>query len=100
VDTKLFARIGAVVFVAIAITMTAIELTRGPAPVREKAAATKRMTPSDPLLVELQRCQALGTAGGSDSNCLRAWAENRRRFLAPGARPMAPIADGAAPQGN
>ena len=38
---------------------------------------------------ELFRCQALGQGGASDPDCLRAWAENRRRFLAPGARPEA-----------
>jgi len=30
-------------------------------------------------------------AAAGDSACLRAWAENRRRFLAPGARPEAAI---------
>ena len=71
VDSKLLARIGAIVFVAIAITMTAIEMSRPPEP-----------------------------AGASDPDCLRAWAENRRRFLAPGARPAARIADAATPQEN
>src|SRR3546814_5378591 len=44
-------------------------------------------TPTDPLRDELIRCQALGEAGPRDPACLRAWAENRNRFLAPGARP-------------
>jgi conjugative transfer region protein TrbK len=34
VDSKLLARIGAVIFVAIAITMTAIEMSRAPEPPR------------------------------------------------------------------
>ena len=99
-DSKLLARIGAIVFVAIAITMTAIELARAPEPMREAAASVAEVASSEPLLIELRRCQSLGQAGASDPACLRAWAENRRRFLAPGARPAARIADGATPQEN
>ena len=97
-DSKLFARIGAIAFVAIAITMTAIEMARAPEPMREAAAPVAETPATDPLLIELRRCQSLGQAGASDPACLRAWAENRRRFLAPGARPAARIADGATPQ--
>ena len=57
-------------------------------------------TATDPLLIELRRCQSIGAAGASDSDCLRAWAENRRRFLAPGARPAARIAEDASAQEN
>ena len=99
-DSKLLARIGAIVFVAIAITMTAIELARAPEPMREAAAPVAETPATDPLLIELRRCQSLGASGASDPDCLRAWAENRRRFLAPGARPAARIADGATPQEN
>lgn len=100
-DSKLLARIGALVFVAVAITMTAIEMSRAPEPVREEPAAVANTSAlTDPLLIELRRCQSLGQAGASDADCLRAWAENRRRFLAPGARPAALIADGATPQEN
>jgi conjugative transfer region protein TrbK len=98
-DTKLLARIGAIIFVAIAITMTAIELSRDPDTGRDAARAERPApAPADPLLAEMQRCQMLGQAGASDPNCLRAWAENRRRFLSPGARPAARISDGAAPE--
>jgi len=101
VDTKLLARLGAIVFVAIAITMTAIEMARAPEPPREEPPAIADISAStDPLLIELRRCQSLGQGGASDPDCLRAWAENRRRFLAPGARPAARIADGAIPQEN
>lgn len=100
VDSKLLARIGAIVFVAIAITMTAIEMSRPPEPAREAPAAIAETPATDPLLIELRRCQSLGQAGASDPDCLRAWAENRRRFLAPGARPAARIADGATLQEN
>jgi conjugative transfer region protein TrbK len=100
-DTKLLARIGAVIFIAIAITMTAIEVNRPPDPAREEpSAVADHAATIDPLLIELRRCQSLGVAGASDSDCLRAWAENRRRFLAPGARPAARIVDGATPPEN
>ena len=49
----------------------------------------------DPLRTELIRCQRLGDAGPRDAACLRAWAENRERFLAPGARPKERLPDAA-----
>jgi conjugative transfer region protein TrbK len=100
-DIKLLARIGAVIFIAIAITMTAIEASRGPAANTDSVRADPSAVASgDPLLIELRRCQELGAAGASDRDCLHAWAENRRRFLAPGARPAARVADGVAAQEN
>ncbi|MBC3941117.1 putative entry exclusion protein TrbK-alt [Sphingomonas albertensis] len=100
-DTKLLARIGAVIFVAVAITMTAIELSRDPEAGRDETRVARPAAASaDPLMAELQRCQMLGQAGATDPNCLRAWGENRRRFLSSGARPAARIADGAAPATN
>ena len=44
---------------------------------------------TDPLSIEFARCLALGEAGARDDACLRAWANNRRRFLTPGERPSA-----------
>ncbi|WP_380878909.1 hypothetical protein ACFB49_19270 [Sphingomonas sp. DBB INV C78] len=100
-DTKLLARIGAIIFIAIAITMTAIEMSRSPDPGRDEPATVADTSATvDPLLIELRRCQSLGQAGASDSACLRAWTENRRRFLAPGARPAARIAEDASAQEN
>ena len=88
-DSKLLARIGAVAFVAVAITATVIELTRKeerPEAVLPRPAQTGA---ADPLRDELFRCQSLGEAGQRDPACLRAWAESRRRFLTPGtARPQ------------
>ena len=80
-EPKLLARIGAIVFVAIAITMTAIEMSRAPEPVREEPSLVVESAGTDPLLAELRRCQALGAAGAEDRACLAAWAENRRRFF-------------------
>ena len=91
ISAKTWARIGAIAFVAFAILVSALSLRHGRsgsvAPsitvARESGAVT------DPLVGELFRCQALGQGAESDAGCLRAWAENRRRFLAPGARPEA-----------
>lgn len=99
-DTKLLARIGAVIFIAIAITMTAIEISRAPEPARAESAAIAETSATDPLLIELRRCQSIGAAGASDPDCLRAWGENRRRFLTPGARPAARIADDTSAKEN
>ena len=88
-DSKLLARIGAVAFVAVAITATVIELTRKEE--RPEAAMPRpaQTGAADPLREELFRCQSLGEAGPRDPACLRAWAESRRRFLSPGtARPQ------------
>lgn len=86
-DGKTLARVGAIVFVAVAVTATAIEMTRKEEPAQSWA-STRPPPPSDPLREALIRCQALGEAGPTDPDCQRAWAENRNRFLAPGARPM------------
>lgn len=88
-DGKLLARIGAIAFVAIAITATAIELAREEERDAKPSAAPAVAGATDPYRAELIRCQRLGEAGPRDAACLRAWAESRERFLAPGARPMA-----------
>ena len=81
-DSKLLARIAAIIFIAVSLTMTAIELTRTPKPGRgELGSAAVDPVAVDPLRAELSRCQRLGQAGASDSACLVAWDENRRRFL-------------------
>ncbi|RVO59192.1 putative entry exclusion protein TrbK-alt [Sinorhizobium meliloti] len=88
-DGKLLARIGAIAFVAIAITATAIELTREEKDDARPSAAPAVAAAADPHRAELIRCQRLGEAGPRDAACLRAWAESRERFLALGGRPMA-----------
>ena len=80
-DGKMLARLGAVVFVAIAITATAIEMTR-----KEEALApttTRQLQPPtpDPLRAGQRRCQQLGEAATRDPECLSIWAESRDRFL-------------------
>ena len=79
-EGKVLARIAAIVFVAIAIAATVIEMTRKEAPV--PASTAPALQPSaDPLRATLRRCQQLGEAAASDVDCLAAWAESRDRFL-------------------
>jgi conjugative transfer region protein TrbK len=91
-DGKVLARIGAVVFVAIAITATVIDMTRQEEPLRPSTPPALQ-PPTDPLRATLRRCQQLGEAASNQADCLAAWAQSRDRFLG---RPMTP----AAPQGN
>jgi len=86
-DVKMLVRLGAIVFVAMAVTATAIGMTR-----KQEAPIYQTFAPGsadgiDPLGAEIIRCAGIGEAGPRDLACLRAWAENRRRFLAPEPRP-------------
>jgi conjugative transfer region protein TrbK len=90
VDSKTLARIGAIAFVAVAITATVIELSRKEERPEEALPRPAQTGAADRLRDELFRCQSLGEAGPRDPACLRAWAESRRRFLTPGTtRPQA-----------
>ena len=84
-DGKVLARLAAVVIVAVAITAAAIHLARedAPAPSSPPPSATTEAQRTDPLRATLQRCRELGEAATRDIDCLAAWDENRRRFLAP-----------------
>ncbi|PZU45636.1 MAG: conjugal transfer protein TrbK [Sphingomonas sp.] len=79
-DGKMLARLGAVVFVAIAVTATAIDMARKDEP-SAPPPAPPLQPPTDPLREALRRCQQLGEAAGNDTDCLAAWAESRDRFL-------------------
>ena len=79
-DGKMLVRLGAVVFVAIASTLTAIDMTRKDEPSASRPASALQ-PPADPLRETLRRCQQLGEAAASDTDCLAAWAESRDRFL-------------------
>ncbi|MBN9604633.1 MAG: putative entry exclusion protein TrbK-alt [Afipia felis] len=97
-DGKMLARVSAIVFIAVAVTATAIEMAR-----HEDAPIDQIVDPAgaetiDPLRAELIRCGGIGEAGPRDPSCLRAWAENRRRFLAPGARPAERLPDAQLPR--
>jgi len=87
-DGKMLARLGAIVFVAIAITATTIEMTR-----KENAPASppRLLQPErDPLREGQRRCQQLGATAASDAECLRVWAETRDRFLGRTPAPTSP----------
>lgn len=89
-DGKLLARLGAIIFVAIAITATAIEMTR-----KEDEPASQVLRPvpdatADPLREAQRRCQLLGEAAARDADCLRVWAETRERFLRAAPAPASP----------
>lgn len=80
---KKLARLGALAFGAVAILATVIEFGR-----EEYEPLPQSTAPNpagDSLRGELVRCQMLGEAGIRDTACLHAWAENRRRFIAPAA---------------
>lgn len=79
-EGKHLARIGAIVFVAFAITATVIEMTREDEPVRW--APEPALAPTvDPLRAEQRRCQQMGEAAARNPECLTVWAETRDRFL-------------------
>lgn len=95
-DTKLFARIGAEAFVAIALTMTALQLREGPVPaVPEIEYVTD--DEGDPLGAMLRDCAAMGEQALEVPACLAAWAEKRRRFLGARPRPVSPVTGDGAP---
>ncbi|WP_426265292.1 putative entry exclusion protein TrbK-alt [Sphingomonas sp. PWP1-2] len=83
-DGKTLPRTVAIAFVAIAITVAVIDMRRAPGS-EAVAAPVVTVASSDPWRAELIHCQSIGQAGASDAGCLRAWSENRRRFIAPGA---------------
>lgn len=80
-DGKTLARLGALVFVALAATVTAIEMTRKDERPNNPPTQMGSRPERDPLDAELARCGALGEAGARDPACLKAWSDNRRRFL-------------------
>ena len=92
-DGKMLARVGAVIFVAIAITAAAIEISRNDEP-RSSHPGMSLQSLDDPLRQNLRRCQRLGEAALSDSGCLSVWAESRDRFLGRSPALGAPERDG------
>lgn len=92
-DGKILARLGAIIFVSLAVTATAIEMTRKePAPKTERVRVIE--TVSDPLREQQRRCQQLGQAASTDAVCLRVWAETRDRFLGRAPAPVVQPTEG------
>lgn len=92
-EGKVLARIAAIVFVAVAITATVIEMTREDVSI--PAPSTRSLQPpADPLREGQRRCQRLGEAGANDAECLRVWAETRDRFLGRAPAPATPAPNG------
>ena len=79
-DGKLFVRVGAAVFVGLAVAMTLVQLREGPA-VGGAAASGVQLPDDDPLPEQLRACADMGEAALSAPECRAAWAEKRRRFL-------------------
>ena len=79
-DGKMLARLGAIIFIAIAITATVIEMTRKEEPVQTRPARALQPAP-DTLRDSLRRCQQLGEPAVSNPDCLAIWTESRDRFL-------------------
>lgn len=80
-EGKTLARIAAAIFAGVAITATAIEMTRQDDAAVDPVAAIVAPSAPDPLREGQRRCQRLGEAGARDAECLRVWAESRDRFL-------------------
>jgi len=80
-DGKMLARLGAIVFVAMAITAMAIDMTRKQDALPTPSAARTVELERDPLRASQRRCQLLGQKAASDLECLRTWAKTRDRFL-------------------
>lgn len=93
-DGKMLARLGAIIFVAIAITATAIEMTREEEVPAAPSARQLQPSSADPLRAAQRRCQLLGEAATRDAECLGVWAESRDRFLGVPS-PIAPAAPAA-----
>ncbi|WP_298166273.1 putative entry exclusion protein TrbK-alt [Novosphingobium sp.] len=90
-DTKLFARIGAGAFVAVALTMTALQL-REERKVPLPEVVTVAEPEGDPLAATLRDCGARGEQALESPVCRAAWAEKRRRFLGTAGKPGGAVA--------
>ena len=89
-DGKLFARIGAIVFVAVAITATAIEMTRKEEEPAAAVSARVQETATDPLRAAVSPSSWQRRCAARDTECLRVWAATRDRFLGVAPAPRQP----------
>lgn len=80
-DGRILARLSAIVFVAVAISATMIEMSRRDEPSQRVSTPVNDPLSIDPLREAQRRCQQMGEAARNDLDCLRVWAETRDRFL-------------------
>lgn len=82
---RMLARLALVIILAVAITAEGVHRAREElsAAARPSPRTNREIPRADPMRGRLQRCQQIGEAATRDSDCLAAWLENRRRFLAP-----------------
>lgn len=94
-EGKASARLIAILFLAIVMTVTLIRMERSgdlpPLPGRQVQPQSE-----DPLREGQRRCQRMGEAAAEDAECLAIWAETRDRFLGrtPEASPPAMSTEG------
>jgi conjugative transfer region protein TrbK len=88
-DGKMLARLGAVVFVGVAITTTVIELTRKPEEQQVRTLVHEH-DDTDALRQVLRSCRDMGEAATRDPTCLDVWAKARDRFLGQSPKPPQP----------
>jgi conjugative transfer region protein TrbK len=82
-NPKIIARAAAVILLAGAVLACALELARQDRTLESSLPAAHDNR--DLLANELARCKTLGAEAAHDAACKAAWAQNRARFLAPGA---------------
>lgn len=80
-DGKMFARLGAIVFVGVAMTAAVIELTRKEEEPEVRALSSRPDGDAVALQRQLRGCRDRGEAATRDAGCLKLWAANRDRFL-------------------
>jgi conjugative transfer region protein TrbK len=79
-DGKPFARIGAAVFVGLAVAVALVQLREEPQG-RAAPDAAVWVPDGDPLPAQLRACSQMGELALSSADCRAAWAEKRRRFF-------------------
>jgi conjugative transfer region protein TrbK len=87
-NSKLFARVGAGAFVAIAITMAVLELHEAAAPPSAEIVTVADESGGD-AKATLAYCSELGLEAASVDLCTETWAAERRRFLGQAERDIA-----------
>ncbi|KRW96561.1 putative entry exclusion protein TrbK-alt [Paracoccus sp. MKU1] len=88
-EGKAMARLIAILFLAIVMTVTLIRMERsGDLPVLPGRQSQPHA--EDPLREGQRRCQRMGEAAAEDAECLAIWAETRDRFLGRTVEPVSP----------